>query len=398
MDSRGEIDTTIGRYESYVRADPGNALLWLNLGDLYHRVSRFDEAIACFERCLNDHPEYVSARSRLASVMISQHRFAEAEKVLRPLLESEPADANLMFNLGLALYYQERWSEAERCFSDAIDAGQRLPDAHAYLARCQHRAGNMPDAIASCQRWLDSARDSESRGYLALLHMDHGDIAEAHRLALEALRHDPNNTDAGIVAGTASIEAQEMAAAGEQFGRILAREPDNARAWLGMGLVRLYEQRFADSIAALQRASELLPQASGILVTLGWAKLASRELAGAEQVFRRAVEVDRNFAEAHGGLASALALQSRADEASRAIARARRLNRDGFGAVFAQTVLLKLQGQEKQAVDLLANMLQQVPREGGQSLIEQIRIYAGRNPFPSPPAPKGPSNEPPRAR
>jgi tetratricopeptide (TPR) repeat protein len=106
---RGEdVTGKVHRYESYVRADPGNPLLWMNLGDLYHKLSRFDEAIACFERCLHDHPEYTSARSNLAAVMISQHRFVEAERLLRALLEEAGNDPALLFNLGVSLYYQKR--------------------------------------------------------------------------------------------------------------------------------------------------------------------------------------------------------------------------------------------------------------------------------------------------
>src|SRR5690348_13073588 len=200
MDPRNDITAAIQRYESYVRADPGNPLLWMELGDLYHKSGRFEQAIACFERCLHDHPEYVSARSRIASVMISQHRFAEAERVLRQVLNGSPQDANLLFNLGLTLYFQEHWAEAEHNFARSIALGQALPEAHAYLARCLHRGGNMEAAIQACQHWLESAQDTESRGYLALLHMDHGDMAQAHRLALEVLRQDADNTDAGIVA------------------------------------------------------------------------------------------------------------------------------------------------------------------------------------------------------
>jgi tetratricopeptide (TPR) repeat protein len=193
------------------------------------------------------------------------------------------------------------------------------------------------------------------------------------------------------------MEDREIAAAEGQFARILAREPDNARAWLGVGLVRMYRQQHSEAVAALQRAAELLPSSSGVFVALGWATIVARDLAGAEKVFRHALEVDRNFGEAHGGLATVLALQGRIDDARNAITRARRLNPQGFGAAFAQTLVLKQQGQEREAIDLLSNMLMQAPRQDAQPLIEQIRIYASRNPLfgRSNPNQKGPRNEPP---
>jgi tetratricopeptide (TPR) repeat protein len=382
MDRRDDMTNAIGRYESYVRADPGNPLLWLNLGDLYHKASRLDEAIACFERCLHDHPEYSSARSHLASVLLTQHRFADAERLLRELLRETETDPGLSFNLGLSLYYQQRWPEAEECFAKAQAHGLATPDCYAYLARCRHYAGDMTEAIRLCQLWVDSARDAESRGYLALLHMDSGNVVEATKVAEDVLKSSPDDTNAGLVVGTASIEAQEIARASEQFERILAREPDNARAWLGVGLARLYQQQHAESVAALERATQLIPDSVGIRVTLGWATLTARDVVRAEQVFRDSLDIDRTFGEAHGGLAVALALQTRVDEAREAIKRACGLDPNGFGAVFAQTIILKLHGKDKMATDILANMLQQAPRPDGKTLIEQIEIFTRKNPPP----------------
>jgi len=383
MERREDMAGKIERYESYVRYDPGNALLWMNLGDLYHKVSRFDEAIACFERCLHDHPEFTSARSNLAGVMISQHRFAEAERMLRALLTEAGGSADLLFNLGLSLFYQGRWAEAERAFGEAQACGLTTPESYAYRARCRHHAGDMGQAIQFCQQWVDATGNAESRGYLALLHMDQGDLAQARHLADEVIRISPDNVHAGLVLGTVSIEAQEIVQASAQFERILAREPGNARAWLGVGLARLYQQRHADAVAALEKAVQIIPDSVGIRVTLGWATLAGKDVVGAERTFRDAVEVDRNFGEAYGGLASALALQNRIDAAREAIRRARRLDPHGFGCLFAQTVVLKLQGKEQAATDLLANMLQQAPRPDGKTLIEQIEIFTRKNPVPA---------------
>ena len=382
MERSEDMTQRIDRYESYVRADPGNPLLWMNLGDLYHQVSRFDEAIACFERCLYDHPEFASARGNLAAVMISQHRFADAERALRGLLLEASDNPALLFNLGISLYHQKRWPEAERAFSDAQARGLTTPESYAYRARCRHYAGDMEQAIRFCRQWVDAAGDGdgESRGYLALLYMDQGDLTRARQLAAEVLLTSPENAHAGLVMGTASIEAQEIVRAAEQFERILAREPDNSRAWLGIGLARLYQQRHAEAIAALEKAVQLIPDSVGIRVTLGWATLAARDVVGAERVCREALDVDHNFGEAHGGLAAALALQMRIDEARAAIKLARRLDAHGFGSLFAQTVVLKLQGKDKAATDILAGLLQQAPSPDGKTLIEQIEIFTRKNP------------------
>jgi tetratricopeptide (TPR) repeat protein len=377
---RDDVALSIGRYESYVRADPGNALLWVNLGELYHKAARYDEAAACFERCVQDHPEFAGARSGLASVMLSRNQFPEAERLLRELVAGTAEDPALLFNLGLSLYYQKRGTEAEHCFNRALSCGLTTPDCYAYLARCRHLAGDVSRAIECCRQWVDVAGDTESRGYLALLHLDQGNVADAKALAQDVLQTSPDNVHAGLVLGTASIESQQIEAAHTLFEGILLREPDNARAWLGVGLAQLYLQKAPEAVAALEKAGQLIPDSVGIRVTLGWAQLAARDVLRAERVFRDAVDIDRNFAEAHGGLATALALQTRVDEARESIRRARGLDANSFGAIFAQTIILKLQGRERTATEILANLLLQAPRPDGKTLIEQIEIFTRRHP------------------
>jgi tetratricopeptide (TPR) repeat protein len=385
------LQASIDRHESYVRADPGNALLWVTLGDLYHRAGRLEEALASFERSQLEAPESPAARSRIASVRISQHRFSDAERVLGELLEQEPGNPALLYNLGLAQFYQDKHRAAQASFDRALALGLKTRDNLAYLTRSLHHLGKTREAIGFCEQWLAQAPGEEAKAYLALLEMDEGNMARAHQLAQEVLSRDPENLNASTVAGSYSVEQQDMEAAEKYFGRIVERQPQNGRAWLGMGLVRLYQQKHAESIPALTEAVRLMPENSGTIVALGWAKLASRDARAAERTFREAVAVDRNFAEAHGGLASALALQGRADEAQQEVKLANGLDRMNFGGRFAQSVLFKIRGNAEAATELLVKLMEQAPAPDSKPLIEHLRTYGVKHLPKTPPAkPEGP--------
>ena len=382
------LQSSIQKHESYIKADPHNALLWVTLGDLYHRAARLEEALASFERSLIETPEHAAAKSRIASVHISQHRFADAERILDELAKAEPGNPALLYNLGLAQFYQDRWREAQRSFDRALTLGLKTGDNLAYLTRSLHHLGKTREAIGFCEQWLAQAPEDQAKAYLALLEMDEGNMARAHELAQEVLARDPDNLHASTVAGSYSVEQQDMEAAERYFGRILERQPQNGRAWLGMGLVHLYQQKHAASIKALEEAVRLMPDNSGTIVALGWAKLAGRDARAAESTFRQAVRVDRNFAEAHGGLASALALQGRVDEAQQAAKLANGLDRMSFGGRFAQTVLYKIRGNNQAAAELLTKLLQQAPAPDSKPLIEHLRAYGVKH-LPKTPPPPG---------
>src|SRR2546428_3735954 len=92
------LELSLAQHESYVKADPHNALLWLALGDFYHRAARFEEAVAAFRRCLVELPQHPAARNRLASVRISPHRLSHAQASLAGLLRGGRGSAAPFYN------------------------------------------------------------------------------------------------------------------------------------------------------------------------------------------------------------------------------------------------------------------------------------------------------------
>jgi tetratricopeptide (TPR) repeat protein len=376
MATISQLEAALRRYEPYTEADPDNHLLWLELGDAYHRLSRFDQALASFQKALAISPGLPTARSRMAMVRISQHRFDEAERELRQLVDEGHDVPAILHNLGLALYYQERWRDAQPYFSAADTAGLKAPSNLAYMARCLHHAGEMEQAIAACQRWAAAANDASSFGYLALLEMDNGNMKQAAALAERSLRDDPGNTDAALVLGTAAMEQQDAAAASSHFNAVLQKQPDSGRAWLGFGLTHLYNQNTAQGIEALNKAKQLMPGNSGTIVALGWTRLSQQDAVGAEQEFRQAIEVDRGFAEAHGARAAALLFQRRFEEAKQAMEVSFRLDRKNFGGLYARSILLKLEGKSDLATRLLATALDQTPPGGDRPLVGYIQAFA----------------------
>jgi tetratricopeptide (TPR) repeat protein len=374
MTSNPDLQDAIARFESYLQADPANALLWVEVGDLYHRSGRFDEAIACFEKALMATPGLAPARSRIASVLISLHRFSEAETLLRQLVEEGDHAPALLHNLGLTLYFQRRWGEAQECFQAAESGGLHAPGNLRYLAQSLHHQGEMEHAIATCEEWVKLSNSAQSKGFLAVLEMDNGNMGAASQLAREVLAQDPDNTDAEVVVGTAAIENQDIAEALQHFDHVVRIEPDNGRGWLGLGLAHLHEQQHDQAITELQTATELMPSSAGTIVALGWAKLTQKDVLGAEKVFRNALEVDRNFSESHGGLAVTLVMLGKEAEAREEARIATRLDPHSFGAAYARALMLKMGGKGEIATEMIARILEQPPQPGAKPLIEYLRI------------------------
>jgi len=379
-------EQAIARYEGYLRLDPNNVALSIALGDLYHRAGKFAEALACYDACLALQPEHAAAKSRSASVMISQHRFPEAELLLGTLVDDAAPDPALLHNLGLCVFYQRRWAEAGKIFARARELGLQDRQNMLYNAYSLHQQGEVQEAATMCRDWLASDANDNVDGYLAVLEMDSGEMIAASRRAEEVLQRQPDNADAALVAGMWRIEQQDIEQAQHHIATVLQVEPDSPRGWFAKGLVHMYQQEHADAVAAIETALRSTPGHVGTLVTLGWAKFAARDIVGAERVFREAIAHDGNFGEAHGGLAVSLLFLGRQQEARRETQVARRLNPNSLGAVWAQGGLLALGGRREAGEAFVAAALQVPITADGKTAFEHIQHFVRQQAARSAPA------------
>jgi thioredoxin-like negative regulator of GroEL len=92
----------------FLAVDPGNLTLRITIADLQHASGDFAAAEESFRAVLEVQPDHAIARSRMASVYLSQHRFDEAEAVLRGLDAQVQQVPAISHNMGLALVYQQK--------------------------------------------------------------------------------------------------------------------------------------------------------------------------------------------------------------------------------------------------------------------------------------------------
>lgn len=109
----------------------------------------------------------------------------------------------------------------------------------------------------------------------------------------------------------------------------------------GAGNVRgsRYDAHLSAAVTGFQRAISLMPMHIGTWHGQGWTHILRKDLAAARVSFEKALELDRNFAESHGGLAVVLALQGEAEAAKGQLELADRLDGANLSARYAQAVL-----------------------------------------------------------
>jgi Flp pilus assembly protein TadD len=118
---------------------------------------------------------------------------------------------------------------------------------------------------------------------------------------------------AAIVAGRPDVSPSERLIAIEHFQQALMLNPDNAKAYSGMGVIHIQMGRYADAEAALRRAS-VREADSGVYNNLGFSLKQQGRFAEAVPYFRKGLSVDEHNVIARANLGQALVGSGHFDE------------------------------------------------------------------------------------
>ena len=282
----------------------------------------------------------------LAAVLVSLGRVTEALHIMERLAASCPRDPLVQVNRGMALARAgggRDLAEATIAAKRALSLDPRFAPAHACLGIIAFREGR-PDAAGS--HLADAARFADPAGHrnLGLLACATGRAQEAEAHLRTAVRTDPHD----------------------------------ARAWAGLGALALAGGREGEALIHLRRAAALDPHDTGVARGLALVIARTGEVAGAEEVLRKALDLARGSARAMILLELAALLVPSGggagnrvpDEEVRQVLReARSLSPDDPGILFYEGVAAARLGNEKEAID----------RFTGSMVSDRYRIPAHEN-------------------
>src|SRR5215472_4671428 len=146
-------------FQQVLLLSPSHVNSLLNLGIVFSRTGRIDQAIAVYRRVLELSPASDSARLNLGLAYMRKQSYGEAMDVFQVLIERNAAcsparDIHLLFPL-CDRYFQGHRSEEGRRRLEAFFAV--LAPAAASLVKCKllYAADRFEEASSACRRTLD---------------------------------------------------------------------------------------------------------------------------------------------------------------------------------------------------------------------------------------------------
>ncbi len=260
---------------------------------------------------------------------LDQHKYPEAEGVLKAALKEHPQDASALGLMGITLDAQKRYAEAEAFYLRAV----RLSPRSSWLL---DNLGNHYFA----QGKLDLARGA----YLRAVKVDPRDhngnlqlaqIAIAQKQGRDALRYlgqlggnEQATPAVQLLRAQALRLAGEAPAAEELLLKTLKESPGDPRVAYSVGMLFAEWERYEQAEAAFLEALHAVPTEFDVLYNLGLAAFRAHDLARAEQVFQAAVKQRPNDVDSMLGLARVEDARGDAPQAAAILYQARRLAPD----------------------------------------------------------------------
>ncbi len=324
----------------------------------------------------------------LATVLMRQGRYDEAEVVLREALAAHPGHKEIRLNLAQALARSGDLAGSEIIYRELVSEAPERLEFHQDLAICLGQSGNFDEALAAIEAGLkirpDWIEGMTARGWY-LLKLGRED--EARAVLEETLQKDPRHSDThfnlgqvltkqgDMVGATASLErAHELdpgsgkvaiALAGvlehqgnyqralEVLNRTLELGGEDPGVLGEIGAVLIRSNRPDEAVAPLEQARKLAPDNTDLAGNLGIAYAMTGKLPAAIKAFEKVVALKPDLADGHAQLGSFYHQAGRTDEARKAYREAIRLAPDMASAYYNLGLLERSQGNTAEGQGLI---------------------------------------------
>ena len=258
-------------FKRMIDATPNNYMAHYNLGNLYAKENRTNEAIANFTAAVEEEPNYADAHNNLGGIFLDEKRYDEAIQHYRTAAR---------VNAGYLFYFN-------------------LANALADAASARHDTNEFAEAVQIYQQALQlNPNSSDAHHNLALTWQAQGRASQAVAEFEQSARLDPNRADTWMPLGFLYAMQNKMPGAERAFRELVRLQPNNADAfgWLANALAE--QSKLADAIPFYSNALKLNPADCKNEFNLGltYSRLGKRDEAA--EHYRQALRINPNYREA----------------------------------------------------------------------------------------------------
>ncbi len=162
--AQGKIAEAVAELQQAIKLNPAYAEAHAQLGELFRQQKRFDEAIVHYRQAVKlrsgDAVVWNALGGTLMDRLSSQDAYSEAEKCYREAIRYQPAVPEFYHNLAVLLREQGRHDEALNLFSKAVELRPGYEVSIAGIAQVLEHRGDFDGAYATLRPLLDQGTEN----------------------------------------------------------------------------------------------------------------------------------------------------------------------------------------------------------------------------------------------
>jgi cellulose synthase operon protein C len=298
--SLNEIDKATTEYASIYKEHPKDLKVKRNYVQLLILKNRLDDATKLNDELLVANPRDVDALIYRAQIQMRQNNPGAAVESLQKALQDAPDSAIARYQLGLAFSQQHDITRAESEWREAVRIKPDLIDAQRTLATLEIGRGDT-DAVLQTADQVIAVRPDLPDGFLlrSIANLGKQKYADAEQDAQTASQRAPQSPAPYVRLGQIQLAQKRYSEAEKFYQQALDKDPASSDGLSGLMNTYFAEKQMPKAVAAVNAQIQKVPNNSNFYDLLGTALFdGNKDLHGAETALRKAIELDKNNADA----------------------------------------------------------------------------------------------------
>lgn len=259
----------------------------------------------------------------LASQHQAQGNLAQAEQLLRQILQAQPQHAYALHLLGVIAHQCGKPELAAELVGQAISCNDDVALFHANLGEMYRQLGKPELAVAHGERAVALEPGmAAAHSNLGIAFFDLKDYDRAEARQRRALELDGHLASALNNMGSICRARKDLGGALNWYRKTIEAHPAYIESLSNLGAVLLEDDRPEEAVAPLEQALRINPDYAEALCNLGMVRNALEQQDAALPLFQRALQLRPGYAEAYVGLARFHYDKDNLEEAKRCARRA----------------------------------------------------------------------------
>ena len=299
MLDKGDISKALSELQAVVTHSPDNPVAQYNLGRAHAAGGEWEQARQRFQKAIDLRPDYVLARLALAQLEVTRGDFDAALKSAQEVFKYDRNNNSARLIASAALMGQKKFGDSRQLLDSMLKVNPSSPDVLFQLGVVNLAENKYKEAEDVFRRSYE-LNPANSRGLMGMVETEmaqhHPD--EAMKLLKTEAAKAPNRMDFLLALGNTAVRAGQYDEAVSYFEKVVAslQKGSKAQGDLFLRIGETYRRKgdLSNSVVALQKAREILPENGMVLSTLGLVLDTAGRWSEAKQVYEVVIKLNPN--------------------------------------------------------------------------------------------------------